>query len=175
MCPTAHLRISGEPFSERQVLSVSVVLSACRECHGVSNDVLNDLFCAVSLSGTMQCAVSVLLEKTAFGENASLNLADPCLAIFLEHPTAACPRSVIHAGQKCPQLSWICRSWMLNGLCLELVPQQKVQGRDLENTVVETRRCRATLSCRDHKRACKRATARCPRAIKTFPGSVRAA
>ena len=37
-----------------------------------SNDVSNDLFCAVSLTGTMQSAMSMLLEKTAFGHNASL-------------------------------------------------------------------------------------------------------
>ena len=51
----------------------------------------------------MQSAMSVLLEETAFGGHASLWPADPSIADFLEHLTAACPRPVIHAGQKCPQ------------------------------------------------------------------------
>ena len=79
---------------------------------------VNDVFSAVFLSGTMQSAISVILEKPAFGGNASLQLADPSLTHFLEHPTAACPRSVIHAGQKSPQFCGIGRSRTLNELCL---------------------------------------------------------
>ena len=80
-------------------------------------------FCAVSLSG--------LLAKTAFGDNASLELADPCLAHFLEHPTATCPRLMIHAGQKFPHFFGIGRMWMLNKLRLELVPQKNIRENDL--------------------------------------------
>ena len=58
----------------------------------------NDVFCAVSLSGTMRSAMSVLLEKAAFGGDASLQPADPSHAHLLEHRTTACSRSVIHAG-----------------------------------------------------------------------------
>ena len=92
---------------------------------------------------------------------------------FLGHPTAACPRSVIHAGQKCPQFCGIGRSWTLNELCLELVPQESPRERDPGNTVVETRLCRATKSCGVHKPASKRATARCPGSIKTYSQSSR--
>ena len=61
------------------------------------------VFCAVSWSGTMRSAMSVPLEKPAFGGKAGLQPADPSIAHFLEHPKAACPRPVIHAGRKCPQ------------------------------------------------------------------------
>ena len=78
--------------------------------------------------------VSVLLEKTAFGGGASLKSANPSIL------TAACPCLVIHAGQKCPQFFGFGRSWMLNKLYFELVPQKEVlRERGLENTVVETR------------------------------------
>ena len=47
---------------------------------------VNDVFCGVSLSGTMQPAMSVLLEKkkNAFGGNASLSLSlrTQALSIF---------------------------------------------------------------------------------------------
>ena len=51
----------------------------------------------------------------------------------------ACPRPVIHAGQKCPK-----------------------------NTAVESRLCRVTLCCSAHKQAWKRATARCLGSVKTY-------
>ena len=73
----------------------------------------------------MRSAISVLLEETAFGGHASLEPADPSIADFLEHLTAACPRSVRHAGQKCLLFCGIGRSWMLNKLYFELVPQKK--------------------------------------------------
>ena len=57
---------------------------------------------------------------------------------FLKHPTAACPRCVIHAGQKCPQFCGTGSCWVLSELCLELVPQ-KSRRTDLGNTAVETR------------------------------------
>ena len=72
----------------------------------------------------------LLLEAT----QAPTQPADPSLAHFLEHPTAACPRSVMPAGQKCPQFCGNGRSWMLNELCLELVPQKEVQERDIRRT-----------------------------------------
>ena len=56
---------------------------------------------------------------------------------------------------------------MLNKLCLDLVHKKRLRERDLGHTVEETRLCRATLSCSVHKPAWKRATALCPRAIKT--------
>ena len=94
----------------------------------MSNDVsYEEFFCAVSLSFTMRSAMSVLLEETAFGGHASLQPADPRIADFLEHLTAACPRPVIHAGQKVPA---ILRDWqeldMLSKLHFELVPQKEV-------------------------------------------------
>ena len=62
-------------------------------------------FCVVSSSGTMRSALSVLLERPAVGDNASLQPAGPCIANVLDYPTAACPHSVIHAHHKCPQFS----------------------------------------------------------------------
>ena len=47
---------------------------------------------------------------------------------------------------------------MLNKLSLELVPQE-LYGRELESKAVENRLCRATLSFRVHKQACKRVAA----------------
>ena len=87
----------------------------------------------------MRSVMSVLLEETAFG--ASLQPADPSIADFLEHVPAVCPRSVIHAGQKCPQFCGIGGSWMLNKLYFELVPQESPRVIHLVNTVVETRLC----------------------------------
>ena len=83
----------------------------------------------------------------------------------------------MHTGQKCPRVCGVGRSWTLNELCLQLVPLKKSpRERDVGNTVVETRLCRATLSCSVHKRACKRVTARRPGSIKKLrPGSIRAA
>ena len=75
------------------VLSVSVVPSVSVESAMESCDVSMTCFCAVSSSGT-----------------------HPSIADFLEHLTAACPRSVTHASQKCPQFCGIGRSWMLNEL-----------------------------------------------------------
>ena len=63
-----------------------------------------DVFCVVSFGGTMRSAMSVLLEKTAFGGNASLQLADPGSAHFLEHPTTACPRRATLAASKVPAI-----------------------------------------------------------------------
>ena len=74
----------------------------------------------------MRSTMSVLLEETAFGGNASLEPADPSTADLFEHPTAACPLPVIHAGQKCPQCCGVGRSWMLNKLYFELVLQKEV-------------------------------------------------
>ena len=90
------------------VLSVSVVPSVSVETAMESNDVLMTCFCAVSLSGTMRSAMSVLLEETAFGGHASLEPADPSIADVLEHHTPASPRPMIHAGQKVPA---ILRDW----------------------------------------------------------------
>ena len=70
----------------------------------------------------MRSGMSVQLEKN------SLWPADPSLAHFLEQPTTACPRSAIHAGQKCPQFCGIGKSWILNELCLEPVPPKEYKG-----------------------------------------------
>ena len=57
----------------QRVVCLCGAVGVCGECHGVSNDVSYEVFfCAVSLSGTMRSAVSVLLEETAFGGHASL-------------------------------------------------------------------------------------------------------
>ena len=69
---------------------------------------VNEVFCGVSSSGTMRSAMLVLL-----GNNTP-------------HPTAACPLSVIHAGQKCQHLCGIGKSVILHELCLELVPQKEI-------------------------------------------------
>ena len=108
------------------MLTVSVEPSVSVESAMESNDVFMTCFFAVSSSGTMRSAMSALLQETAFGGHASLMPADPSLADFLEHLTAACPRPMIHAGQKCPQFCGIGRSWMLNELCPELVLQKEV-------------------------------------------------
>ena len=84
------------------------------------------LRCVFQRYDAVWSAISVLLEETAFGGNASLEPADPSIADFLEHLTAACPCPVVHAGQKCPQFCGIGRSWILNKLYFELVPQKEV-------------------------------------------------
>ena len=79
----------GTDLGRGGVLSVSalsVSAESAVECHCL------DVFCAASLTGTVWSAVSVPLDKTACGSNASLWPADPCLARFLKHPTAACRR-----------------------------------------------------------------------------------
>ena len=58
--------------------------------------------------------------------------------------------------------------WILNELCLEFVPQRTPRESDLGNTAVEARLCRATLSSSGHKPVCKRVTARCHGAMKTY-------
>ena len=90
---------------------------------------VNDMFCAVSSSATMRSPRITVQKKKKLPSAATQAFGLPV------------PRSVIHAGQKCPQLCGIDRSW--------------------------TRLCRATLSGSVHKPACKRATARCPRSRKT--------
>ena len=54
------------------MLSVSVVLSVSGEGAMECQMRVSDVFCAVSLSGTMRSAISVLLEKPAFGCIASV-------------------------------------------------------------------------------------------------------
>ena len=76
--------------------------------------------------------VSVFSQTGVFAKGSAKE--HPCLAHVLKHPTAACPRSVIHAGHTCPQFCGTGRSWMLNKLCLELVPQKEVQGREIWRT-----------------------------------------
>ena len=56
----------------------------------------------MSLSGTMRSLRITGQKKNVFFGIASLQPGDPGIANFLGHPTAACPRSVKHAGQKCP-------------------------------------------------------------------------
>ena len=83
---------------------------------------VNDVFlrCVFERHDVKSHDHSVILGKTAFGGNASLWPADPCIALFLEHP-----RPMIHAGV-CPQFYRIDRRWILNELGLELVQQNKV-------------------------------------------------
>ena len=62
-------KMSPDPFEDQEGhFGKVVVVCVCGECHGESNDVLNDVFCAVSLSGAMW---SVLLEETAHCGHAS--------------------------------------------------------------------------------------------------------
>ena len=89
--PGAQFRFFGGHFGKVRVVCVCGVVCVCAACRGVSDDVLNDLFlhCVFERYDVKtQYHCSVLLEKTAFGGNANLSPADPCL----EHPTAACPR-----------------------------------------------------------------------------------
>ena len=101
------------------------VVCVCGDCSGVSDDVVNDVFCAVSLSGTMRSVMSMLLKGTAFGGQASLQPADLSSTHLIEHPTAACPRPMTH---KCPQFCGIGKSWALSELCLDLVHRKKCKG-----------------------------------------------
>ena len=50
--------------------------------------------------------------------------------------------------------------WIPNKLCLELVPVKSPRETDLGNTVVETRLCRAALSCSAHSAAWRNAPLR---------------
>ena len=94
----SHSGVSGGAFQAEGVWSVSV--ESAMECRMRGKDV----FCVVSFGGTMRSAMSVLLEKTAFGGNASLQLADPGSAHILEHPTTACPRRATLAASKVPAI-----------------------------------------------------------------------
>ena len=125
-----------------------------------------DVLCGVSLSGTMRSVMSVPVRKPAIGDNAGVKHC----------PLSRTSNGCLNARQECPQVCGIGKSRTLNEPYLELVPQQESKGDRLENTVVETRLRRATLSCSDYKPACKRATARCQIAIKSCAqGSMKAA
>ena len=109
--------------------------------------------CAVSVSGTIRSAIAVPLEKPACGGNASLWPADPSLAHRLERPTAACPRSVRHANQKCPQFCRMGRDLDAERAvsCARSTKKKSRGERELENTPVAFRLCRAPRSCSGHK------------------------
>ena len=80
---------------------------------------VNDVFCDVSSNDKMRSVTPVLLEKKPpLAATQAFSLRDPGSTHLLKHPTAACPRSVIHVGQTCPQFCGIGRSWTLNELCL---------------------------------------------------------
>ena len=118
------------------------MVSVSGECHGESILRDNDVFCAVSFSGTMWSAVLVLLEK-CFWWQRKFFACGPMPCHFFEHPTPACPRPMTDAGQHSLHF--------------------------MVNTAVETRLCHATLSCSDPKPDCQRATTRCPGAVDTTP------
>ena len=95
--------------------------------------------------------------------------ADPSIADFLEHLTAAGPRPVIHAGRKCPQFCGIWQELDTEQAVLRArSTRRSLRERGLESKAVETRLCRATLCCSAHKQAWNRATARCPGSVKTY-------
>ena len=86
-------------------------------------------FCAVSLSDTMQCAMSVPLEKIAFGGNASFELADPC------HAGGHLSTSYDTCGSKVPA---ILRDWQEldaeQAVSCALSTRKKVKGREIWST-----------------------------------------
>ena len=57
---------------------------------------VNDVCCAVSLSGTVR-SLKITVQEAAFGGNGSLQPADPSIA-------PAAQRSVIHTSQKVPAI-----------------------------------------------------------------------
>ena len=89
----------------------------------------NDVFCAVSLSGTM-LSLTITVQKRLRRQRkpfASGPKHCPCSRSFSPH-------SVVHAGQKCPHFCRMWRSSTLNERCLELVPQKRtLKQRDLGN------------------------------------------
>ena len=89
------------------VLSASVVPLVSVESAMESKDVLMTCFCAVSSSGTHRSPMITIQKKPPLAATQAFEPADPSTADFLEHLTAACPRSVIHASQKCPQFCGI--------------------------------------------------------------------
>ena len=111
------------------VLSVSVVPSVSVESAMESNDVLMTCFCAVSFERHDVKSQDHCSKKPPLAATQAFSLRTQALPIFLEHLTAACPRSVIHASQKCPHFCGIGSSRMLNELYFELVPQKEVRGR----------------------------------------------
>ena len=88
MGPGAHLRITGIHFGRIRDVCVYILY------HEVSNDVLNDVLCAVSLSGTMRSAMSVLLEKNFL-------LPMPAVAIFSMAKGSCAVKTIL--GVKCLQ------------------------------------------------------------------------
>ena len=103
------------------MLSVSVVPSVSVESAMESSDVLNDVFLRCVFQRYDDC---VPLEETAFGGHASLQHADPSIADFLEHLTAACLCFVMHAGRKCPQ-------FCANVVAIFLAPKPRVAMRSM--------------------------------------------
>ena len=62
----------------------------------------NDVFRAVSLSGTVWFAMLVLLGKPLLAATQAFSLRTHSLPIFSNIQRLSVPRSVIHAGQMCP-------------------------------------------------------------------------
>ena len=78
-------------------------------------------------------------KKQPLAATQALSLRTQALPIFSKIQRLLCPRLVIHAGQKCPQFFGIGRSWMLNELCLELVPPRNCSGNACNCTTKEWR------------------------------------
>ena len=102
--------------------------------------VLMTCFAQCFLSGTMR---SVLLEKHCpFSQTSNC-----CLFTFCDA-----------RGSKVPAIIKDVQQLDTERAVFSSFHKKKAKKRDLGNTTVETRLCRATLSCSGHKPACKRAT-----------------
>ena len=95
-----------DTWSDKNVFLAHGKLGIAKKCVLFSQWSLSFLQCFVPFAGgtvvkkTKMGQLIFSFKRAAFGGNASLQPADPSIALLLEHPTAACPRSVIHVGQK---------------------------------------------------------------------------
>ena len=71
--PPALLTISGGPITGKQVFCVCSLLCVCSPCRACQIRV-GDVFCVVSLCGTIRSATSVLLEKTPLAATRAFSL-----------------------------------------------------------------------------------------------------
>ena len=96
---------------------------------------VNDVFCAVSSSGTMPSATCMLLKKP--------------------------PLAATQASSLRPQAMLIARNAILDVECLELVPQKEILERGIWETRCLKLDCAVQHSCCDHKPAMFNSDAQC--------------
>ena len=135
---------------------------------------VNDVFCAVSLSGTLQILWINVQKNPPLAATQAFTLRTQALPIILDHAAAACSTC---CDTRVPKVPAILRDWKKQdaeraALCARSTKRSR-REKGLERTLIETQPCSATLSCIAHKPACWRAMAGCPRSINVYVGDPR--